>query len=209
LWGYVLLIDAPPSAVRAAAMASFCFLAPLAWRRADGLTAWTLTFLAVHLISPGNLLRAGSLLSFVVMLGILLFLEWSRSFSSRFLDLFGVTLAAWAAGVPLTAAFFGTLTPGGILANLLLIPAATISVGAGVLGALAGFLSETLAAHLNNAAALCTQAMVAVSWGIGRLPGANIETGPWRTWECAAWYLAILLSLWLIHRVASRRKRTV
>jgi ComEC/Rec2-related protein len=79
LWGYVLVIGSPPSALRAAAMASVYFLAPLFWRRSDGIVAWSLTFIVFHILFPGNLLRVGSLLSFAVMLGILLFLSAKRA----------------------------------------------------------------------------------------------------------------------------------
>lgn len=206
LWGYVLVIGSPPSALRAAAMASVYFLAPLFWRRSDGIVAWSLTFIVFHILFPGNLLRVGSLLSFAVMLGILLFLRWAEPFASRTLDFIGVTFAAWAAGVPIAAVTFGTVTPGGILANLVLMPAAGVSVGAGALGALTSYVSPAVAAHLNNAAALMTQAMVGLSWAVGRLPGANFRTEPWSAWGCAAWYATVVLSLWLLRSVFLRRR---
>lgn len=206
LWGYVIVIGAPPSAVRAAAMASIYFLAVPAWRRPDGIAAWSLTFIAVHIISPSALVNIGSLLSFAVMLGILLFLEWARPFRSRVLDFFGVTVAAWAAGVPIAAQVFGQVAPGAIAANLVLMPAAAVSVAAGALGALSGYLSEWLAAHLNNAAALFTHAMVGVSWAVSRIPGANFKTDSWGFWGCAAWYAVVMLSLWLARSILLRRR---
>lgn len=208
LWTYILTIGSPPSAVRAGAMASLHFLAPLVWRRPDGLVAWTITFIAVHILAPEMLLNTGSLLSFSVMLGILLFLKWGEPLGNRNMptSAFGVSFAAWAAGAPIVAYTFGTITPGALLANILLMPAATLSVSAGALGVLASCISNTLAAHINNAAALCTDAMVGVSWAVSRLPGSNFPSGQWRLWECAAWYALIILAFWLVRSIVLRRR---
>lgn len=192
LWGYVAVIGAPPSSVRAALMASFYFSAPLFWRRPDALVAWELTFLTVHVVHPENIANVGSLLSFTVMFAILLTARAARNLSSRWQGAL-VSLAAWGAGVPIAAHVFGRITPGGLLANLALIPAATVTVVSGVLGLLASFVSDSLAGHLNNLSALFTEAMVAVSGFVAALPGANFVTRPWTYAECAAWYATMLL----------------
>jgi ComEC/Rec2-related protein len=209
LWLYVGMVGAAPSAVRAASMATLCMLAPVWLRRPDGIAAWSATFIAFHLVCPECIIGVGSMLSFAVMLGILLFVEWAKSFRSRAIESVGITFAAWAAGVPIAAHVFGRVAPGGVLANLLLVPAAEISVVAGLLGSLFSFVSSTLAAHFNFAAALVTKAMVGVSWAISRLPGANIETRPWTLWDCAAWYLVLGLSMWLVRSVVIRRRQTI
>lgn len=193
LWAYVYLIGLPPSAVRAAAMASIYFAAPLVWRRPNALVAWAITFLAVHLLEPLKLLDVGSGLSFAVMLGILLCLRCLRTFSVGRWEMLCVSLAAWLAGTPIAAVVFGRITPGGLLANLALIPAAAASVVASVLGIVASFASITLAEHINNASALCTKALVGISWTVAQLPGANFETGKWTAGTCALWYGGVAL----------------
>lgn len=209
LWFYVGMVGAGPSAVRAASMSSLCMLAPLGMRRPDGISAWAATFLLFHVMWPELLVNLGSLLSFTVMLGILLFVEWAKSFRSRAVEVVGVTLAAWAAGVPIAAHVFGRITPGGILANFLLVPAAEFSVCAGLLGSLLGHVSDTLAAHFNFAAALVAKFMVGISWAVSRLPGATVRTSPWTVWDCAAWYAVLGLSMWLVRSVVLRRRRTL
>ena len=194
LWLYVYMIGAPPSAVRAAAMASFYLLAPVFWRRPDALRAWSLTFLAVYLADPRMVADVGCRLSFTVMLALILAVRPAERLGSLWAKALFFSFAAWAAGAPIAANAFGRFTPGGIVANLALLPAATLSVATGVVGALAGFVSETAAAHLNNLAALVTRAMTGVSRAVADLGWANFEVEGWGLGTCAAWYSALLLT---------------
>jgi len=207
LWAYVLMIGCPPSAARAALMASFYFSAPLFCRRPNGVMSWVLAFLVIHVLSPRQIADVGSLLSFAVMLGIVLWCRYSRRFERKWIAGLGVSLVAWAMGVPIAAHVFGRVTPGGLLANMALIPAAFVTVASGVVGLAVSFVSETLAAHLNNLSALFTWTMVGVSHVVSRLPGANFAVGSWPLWECAAWYAALALGWLLVHLVWLRRHR--
>jgi competence protein ComEC len=205
LWGYVAMIGAPPSAVRAAAMATLGCIAPVFRRRPDPLTAWSLTFFAVHVLSPRLIGDVGCRLSFAVMLGIVLVTEFFGGRRDGRCSGLCVPLAAWAAGAPIAAAVFGRITPGGILANMLLLPAAGATVWAGAGGIIASFVSENLAAHLNNLSALFIDAMVAVSAAVSSLPGANVEIESVSAVTAFAWYAAVLLPF-LLRRWARSRK---
>lgn len=204
LWVYVWVVGLPPSAVRAATMATFYYAAPLFWRRPSATKAWALTFFIVYLSDPTKICDVGCALSFTVMLAILLALDCGKALVGTWRQTLWVAFVAWAAGVPIAAHVFGRVTPGGLLANLALLPSAVVTVVAGAMGLAASFVSETVAAHLNNLSALFTKAMVGVSSAVARLPGANLETGPWPTWACLAWYLALLLLLMLVWRRQSR-----
>lgn len=203
LWLYVAMIGAPPSAVRAAAMAGFYFSAPLFWRRPDGLVAWSLTFLAVYAADPWRIVDVGCALSFAVMLSLVVFGLLARQNCRGAAGVAGTTLAAWAAGAPIAAAVFGRVTPGGLVSNLVLAFVAGCDVAAGVVGVAASFVSETLAAHVNNFAALATRLMVGVSKAVASVPGANFEVAPWSPWQCLGWYLALGLAAWLWRRSRS------
>lgn len=204
LWGYVSVIGSPPSAVRAATMVTFQCLAPVFWRRPNAVMAWSLTFLIVHVLSPRMIADVGCALSFAVMLAIVLagrFVRWpEQSWRMRL----WITFAAWAAGVPIAAHVFGRVTPGGMLANIPLLFAAKFSVTMGTLGVLTSFLSETVAAHLNNLSALFTRTMVGLSNAVAALPFANFNTGEWSLAKCAAWYAVLVLVLYLVRSVRSR-----
>ena len=192
VWGYVCLVGAPPSAVRAAMMATAYYLAPLFWRRPDAAMAWALAFLAVCGPDPLKIGDVGCMLSFAVMLAIILAAECCQGRRGP-LQLLWMTFAAWAAGVPLTAHVFGHFTPGGLVANLALVPAAGFAVASGVLGMLAGLLSEGVAAHFNNMAALASSAMAGIAGAVARLPFADFEVARWSLTACAAWYAALVL----------------
>ena len=205
LWGYVMVIGCAPSAVRAAMMATIMETAPVFWRRANGLRAWELTFLFVHVCDPLLIANVGNALSFAVMLAIVVVGDFARSMP-KWRQTLLVTLAAWAAGVPISAHVFGRVTPGGIVANLVLIATTKATVLTGALGVGASYLSETVAAHVNNFTALGIKAMVLVAEVVSRLPGANFETTPWSVLTCVEWYAALALIAFLMSRAAKRRR---
>lgn len=205
VWGYVVAVGAPPSAVRAALMATFYAAAPLFWRRPNGLTAWSMAFMAVHLLNPRQIADTGSQLSFSVMLAIVFAVRAARSMLGEWRKWLCVSFAAWAAGVPVAAAVFGRVTPGGLVANLILVVAAGYSVAAGAAGVLLSYLSETLAAHLNNLSALATDFMVLAATLVAKLPFANFEMEKWGVLECVEWYAALVLSFVLLRMIGSRR----
>lgn len=204
LWGYVWVIDFPPSAVRAAAMASFYLASPVFWRKCDPLHAWSLTFILVHTISPRMLFNTGNLLSFTVMLSILL---WLRVAPRRF-SAISVTFAAWAAGMPIAARVFERVTPGGLIANLFAMPLAGVSVTGGTLGAVTSCISERLAAHLNNLAALATGIMTTLTRAVAALPFSDIDVPKWTITQCALWYAALALG-YLLALVVRKRRRSL
>ena len=205
LWGYVMVIGGAPSAVRAAMMATIMETAPVFWRRANGLRAWELTFLFVHVCDPLLIANVGNALSFAVMLAIVVVGDFARSMP-KWRQTLLVTLAAWAAGVPISAHVFGRVTPGGIVANLVLIATAKATVLTGALGVGASYLSETVAEHVNNFTALGIRAMVLVAEAVSRLPGANFETTSWSVLTCVEWYAALALMAFLMSKAAERRR---
>ncbi len=201
LWVYVAMTGASPSAVRAASMASLFFAAPIFWRRPDALVSWSLTFLVVYGSDPMKLFDTGCALSFAVMLGLFF---WGRFVAERVRGRFAaslvMTFAAWAVGTPIAAHAFGRVTPGGIAANLLLLPAAGASVKAGIAGIVASFVSDRLAAHVNNFAALLAGTMADVSRLVAAFPWSHLAGEPWPLHVCLEWYLALALLLWLLQK---------
>lgn len=205
LWGYVAMIGFAPSAVRAGMMATIMGAAPAFWRRANGLRAWELTFLIVHIANPLMITNVGNALSFAVMLAIVLVGDFAKSMAWWRQTLL-VTVAAWATGVPIAAHIFGRVTPGGMIGNLVLIATAKVTVVSGAFGVMASYVSETLAEHVNNLSALGIKAMVLVAEGVSMLPGANFETGSWSILTCAEWYAALALIGFLLWKFAERRR---
>lgn len=210
LWLYVAMTGSSPSAVRAAAMATLHHLAPLFWRRPNGTAAWSLTFLFVYARDPMKMHDVGCAMSFAVMLGIILWGKFTADFvKGRVLSSVVMSAAIWAVGTPIAAHVFGRVTPGGIVANLALIPAAGVSVKAALAGLVASAFSERLAAYANNFAALVANAMSGLSHFVAHLPGANFEVAPWSISACVAWYGALALLLVALRARLTRRRRTL
>lgn len=216
VWAYVVLTGARPSAVRAALMSTLCLAAPVFGRRPDSLSAWSATVLAVYAWSPERIYDLGCALSFTVMFGIVLWCHWARHFRPWFREGgrlctlaggFGVSFAAWVAGVPLAAHAFGRFTPGGLLANLVVIWCAGWMVKFGAGGLAASFVCLPLAVWLNNVAAGFTWTMGYISECVAALPFSSFEVESWSLAGCACWYVGWVAVLLLAGRVLPRRER--
>lgn len=210
LWVYTIVTGLRPSAVRAALMATFWLSAPIFGRRPDSLSAWATTALLVYGLHPERIFDIGSTLSFAVMFGIVLWVEWTKNFqplfrdgfrtgrfasifseqgkANRLLSSFGISLAAWVAGVPIAAAVFGRFTPGGLLANLAVLYCADKMVRIGIGGLLVSFICLPLAALFNNCAAGLTWLMTELSRFVARLSFSSWTIAPWSLSTCLLWY---------------------
>ncbi len=205
LWGYVAIIGFPPSAIRAAMMASLYFVAPVFYRKRDAIMAWVWTFIVVHVVNPQMIANIGCQLSFAVTLALIVAGRMAQNVKSAWHKTWIFTLAAWVASAPISAYAFGRVTPGGIIANIMLAAVATYSIVAGVIGVGTSFISETLASHINNFAGLATSGMVVISETVARLPFANFEIGKISAFECILWYILAMLIFYLYYSIHQQR----
>jgi len=119
-------------------------------------------------------------------------------------DSFAVSLAAWAASLPLTAHYFGRFTPGGLFANLAVGPCSFFIVVASCLGVMTSTVSEWVAGCFNNAAGFFTCVMVKAAQITVAFPGANLRIKPWPLWRVWLWFgVLLVLAAWL----NTRRRR--
>ncbi len=198
VWFYVLVVGAGPSAVRAGMMASFFWSAALFWRKGDSLAAWAQTFAIVHIASPEMLISTGSQLSFAVMLGLVLWNHVAKGLKGRFVEMFAPTAVAWVFGVPVVAATFAVITPGGLLANLIAVPIAVFSVVLTASGVFASYVSDFLAGVFNSAAHLSTSIVLGLARVTSAVPWSNFEIEKWSFGECALWYCAVAFAFWVV-----------
>ncbi len=162
---YVWIVGAPPSAVRAVIMVGTFWLALMLWRQPGLFPALILSALIVLLIDPAQLFSPGFQLSYTIVAGLILYgipiadaviarleadplrplpeLTWHRRQVRRAIRFtVGVHAISWAAlvsGGALIAAFFGIVTPGGILLSIPISIFAFVTLGAGLVS-LAGSL---------------------------------------------------------------------
>ena len=180
VWCFVLLCGVPPSAVRAAAMATAILAAPLFGRRMRSLDALGTAGLLTVLVSPASVLDPSFLLSYAAVLGLAattVTAPLDRTPWSRLRSLVVASVGAGVVTLPLSAYLFGTLAPAGLVANIILVPAATIlQVPALALGLVGALLSCEPIAWLGAETALVLEALTA---GLGDLlPGVRAVDAP-------------------------------
>ena len=178
IWLFVFLVGLSASVVRSAVMVSIYALLSLGHR--DKLSVNTLAFAAIVMLlfNPMSLFDVGFQLSFMAVLAILLFYPlfesvWSQPFLLdhrlfRWLwTMLSVTCAAQIGVAPLIAYYFGRFSCYFLLANLIVVPAATLILYLSLLVLLIPSLAYLLIYIVDALNQL-------LSW-IAMLPGASIE----------------------------------
>jgi len=173
--GFVLLVDASPSVLRAGAMAA-ALLASL-WLGAGRLEPWpalSLAALFALLWNPSGLFDLSFQLSYLAVMGMLLFaapvlrllraanLPWWHP-KPLLLGTAGVSLAAQALVLPLLAHTFGTVPLLSPLVNVAAIPLATLLVPLGFAAGVLGLVSTPLAELLNALTAPVASGLIRVA----------------------------------------------
>ncbi|MBM4164758.1 MAG: ComEC/Rec2 family competence protein [Lentisphaerae bacterium] len=131
---------------------------------------------------------------------------WRHATLGFFADLLAMGVAAWVASAPLIAYFFERFIPGGLLANLVVVPAAGLIVVAGALAILTSFLFPSIAGIFNCAAAFCTAVMVEASRLTTLIPGASVIVPPPSLALIVVWYAAMLAAAWMLHTAGQAEK---
>lgn len=222
LWLYVEITGGDASAVRAFWMIT-CLLGARQLRApGNSLSALAASALGVLLISPHQLFTAGFQMSYGIVAALLLYgvplqEKWHAAWQPwanlppeardwrhrtvqggvRFiLAALALGLAATLVSTPATLGFFGLLAPGGFFVNLVLIPASSLVLFAGVAALLSGLLGLAPVALLfNHAAALVLAGMEALVEASLRVPGASWPAQFTPSWLASATSAALLALL--------------
>ncbi|MFN3875817.1 MAG: ComEC/Rec2 family competence protein, partial [Flavobacteriales bacterium] len=174
LWGYAGLTGASPSVVRAAFMFSLFALAGFSRRQPDHLNSLFAAAFFLLLYDPGLLTQAGFQLSFLAVLGIILFYAplsriWSPA--SRLLrqawGLVAVSASAQLLTAPLAMVLFKAFPIWFLPANLVVVSAVSLAVYGG-----AALIALSWVPLLGEALALALQALLRfLQQPARRLPG--------------------------------------
>jgi competence protein ComEC len=209
LWLYVDITGTAPSAVRAflmvaALQSSFLLRVP-----GNPLAALTASAVAVLLIDPMQVFSASFQMSYgivaaLILLGLPLADAWAERGNlfvllpkpiwrwhhhvvdwawRKIIPAAAIGLAATLVSAVSGVLFFKLFTPGALLSNLALIPAASLVIVAGFVSLLCGLIGlEAGSAVFNHAAALLLAAIEALVRGFVRLPAMWFEASflaPW------------------------------
>lgn len=209
--GYVVLIGAPPPAVRAAIGMGLAMGAIAAGRRVEGYATLGWCLAAVSLLDPASLGLVSTQLSFLGVLGLIHLLPRLRElvpvappdaesgrlrrFGEAALQLALGSVAATLATAPLTAAYFERTSLVAALANLAAWPASTLIVPAGAVAAGVFSVAPSLAWPFIHLAGLCAWCLVAFARWFGSLPMAAVTVAPPSPLAVAAFYVLVLALL--------------
>jgi ComEC/Rec2-related protein len=187
---YVASTGMKSSAVRALAMASVYFLAPLFRRKPD--IPSSIAFAAILILwwKPAEILAAGFIYSFVVVAFLVMAFSavpgewlargegWRRNVWRYSASLVITAVAAFIASAPLSALFFGSFSPVSLLGNLLVVPLTFCIVLSGWLAILLPFASEIF----NHAALVFINGLLGSVGFLADLPFAhfNVPAPPLR-----------------------------
>lgn len=231
-WLYVWVTGATPSGTRSGIMLTTVFLAKSLLRQAHIFPALVLSATLVLIWQPEQLFQLGFQLSYAVVMAIVLIgLPLADALKNRLLanqpplfrpkyqfrmekaarrliELVCIAISASVVSAPLIVENFNLLTPGGILASLLLNALVTLIVsGAAIAMLLAPILGELLAGTLVLMLWPAVNLIESILHAIVRLPGASFETH-WRiagmgTGTC----IATLVTAWSLQRNRMERSQ--
>ncbi len=192
--GFVMLARTEPSVLRAAAMGTVALLGlgRGGWHR--GVRGLGAAVVGLLLVDPRLARTAGFALSVLATAGILLVAPSWRDAMARWLprwlaEAVAVPAAAQLACTPLVAAISGQVSLVAVAANLLVAPVVGPATVLGLLGGLAGLVSDPLGRVFGTLAGWCVGWIVTVAEHGADLPGAALG------WETTAWSLALLVAL--------------
>lgn len=212
VWSYVMLVGFPTSVVRSATMLTVCSVCLLLRRRNVSINTLSLAALLMLIANPMSLWDVGFQLSFLAVLGILVYQRafyrlWRPSW--RLLrwawGLMTLSLAAQLTTAPLVAYYFGRFSCYFLLTNFLVIPGASVILYATIALVLTlpfTSVAQGVAWLLAKMVSVLNQALFAMAtW-----PGASVEGIRVTQWQVVALY-AILLSLTVVVSYAWRLRR--
>lgn len=219
---YTIMTGLQSSATRACIMGILFWSAPLLGRKPDLHSSLGAAAILLLAWSPDNLTDAGFLLSFVAVLGLGLFTPvfseplqrrfrkdplqlqpdpaWKntlREFALAFASLTAMTLAAALVTAPLTALYFGSIAPIGLLGNLLAVPLSSLIIVTGALSLTLGSCALVFADifnHANVALAFILNHFIAF---LSAVPG-----GHWTVAPPPLWIILLLYAIMLVTRFA-------
>jgi competence protein ComEC len=215
---YMMITGNQPPIVRATIMALVLLFGRLVQRNTNAYNTLGIAALMILAIDSRQLYDVGFQLSFGAVLSIVFLYPRMNRWISRLkpstrfrqailwlLQLCAVSLAATLGTLPLTALSFGRVSIIGILANIVVIPATSLSVVLGCITSVVGFLSpwlEAIYAGVNSMVLRGTLAIIEISGG---LPFAYVDTLRVRPVDALPFYALLFFCVYLGRPTIARR----
>lgn len=172
IWAYSILVGLPASVVRAATMISVYAIVSILNRDKLSLNTLAIAAVVMLVVNPLSLWDAGFQMSFLAVLGIVMF--YPRRRLGWICGVVVVSLSAQIMVAPLILYYFGRFSCYFLLTNFVVIPCATLLLyGAFAMWAFTPFMSVQ-ALLAKGLSVVATWMNGGVSW-IASLPGSSIE----------------------------------
>ena len=218
---FILVVPERPPILRAGLICMLFCVGYILRRKVDAVNLLALAALVLLLWRPLDLFSAGFQLSFVVVLGILIFVrdfyhriyhpegeiiidEPEKSFwrvalsrTGRFVvSLVLVAVVAWLVGMPLAAYHFNRITPWAPLAAVVIFPLICLTMFVGFAKLLIAAILPTAAGLLNEPMELLSGGTIAAARLLGELPFCCINTASPPVWLILIYYGLLILASW-------------
>ena len=222
VWVYAVLTGFSPPVIRAAIMASLYLWAILLGRQRSGLTALSAAAALMVAVDPDLLEEVSFQLSFVSMAGLLLLGPWFRAGGLRLVARYwkpegvagglvkflveasAISLAVILATFPIIGFNFQFLSPVGLPATVLVLPALPLALVSSLVVAVTGTVSETAGQILAWGTWPWLSWMTVVIRVFAWVPGLKVNVGSADLYAMLFYYATLLLSLWLARRMWPR-----
>lgn len=214
---FTVMTGMSASAVRGCIMALMCFLGPLFKRKTDISSAMALAALLIVGVDPLQLFQAGFILSFGIVAGLIVLCppliamvikriasdpyrlepenlpaRTARKIIQWVFFMLTASFAAWLVSTPLIARWFNLVSPVALLANLLVIPLATLVLLAGCLSIVFGWCWPFITEAFNFTNVFLVSLMVGLTEIMARIPFGHIFVRSPPLWFVCLW-LAVLV----------------
>ncbi len=212
VWGFALLTGASPSVLRASTMFSFIIIGRALYRPTNIYNTLAISACLLLIYDPYLLFEVGFQLSYLAVLGIVSFQAWiyrwwiiDHPIGDYIWKLSSVSLAAQLTTFPLCVYYFHQFPLYFWLSGLVVVPAAMLVLGLGVLFFLTAALWPGLAKGIALVLYSILWLMNALIYAIEQLPVAVIE-GLWiGEIGLGLLYLAVVANAYLFWRNHRRR----
>ncbi|MGC9092341.1 MAG: DNA internalization-related competence protein ComEC/Rec2 [Bacteroidota bacterium] len=198
---YVILVGAPPSAVRAGIMTSAIVLGHAMERKTSSLNTIAAAALIILTIDTFSIFNVGFLLSFAAVIGIVTLYKPLRGIFGRHavsglawiapvFDLLAVSVAAFIGTFPITAAYFSRVSLVALVANLFVVPWVGLVAAAGVSLLSFAAVSQSIAVYYAAAAQFLTSVLLKFVTAAGGLPFASLHVNAFHVGWAIVFYIA-------------------
>jgi competence protein ComEC len=209
LWLYAMLAGASPPVIRAAIMASIFLLAELTGRQKNIAPALFFAGAIMLTANPGVIAEVSFQLSMTAMLGLVYIfpllkqsgeaavaflttgVKLVRPLAAFVMESLLLTTAASLAVWPLTALYFGRISPAAPLATLASVPALAPIIVTSLLTAIGGAVFVPLGQIFGWLAWMCLSYLLAVANLFSSLPAASVDIDIGSASLLAAYYLLL------------------